>query len=290
MVSSSTKEMGPVTKFGIVTALTFCQKAEEAILKHAEHTHAFEEFNAALPANLTDEWLKMVTTWETAVLERDSSKPNPFAATVQILEISENAVQLELAEEEAVQLQDNLTAVPHNDVSPSRLIVQGLELEDHQHILHNDTKALAEHEGGDDPPSTTNIDLLLPSSLIQKSQCDVKFLDYEWQLCYAQANGALHEIHHAIITCLQMYKSKDILVCGQCMHTQSLALIAKVSAHIDSAHEKYNIVHDALIVLGHHFAKVGWESELQPLMDMDLHGITAEEDDTSKGRQIMSWI
>ncbi|KAG6846389.1 hypothetical protein C0991_003509, partial [Blastosporella zonata] len=72
----------------------------------------------------TAEWSRLIEAWE-----RDGNQPNPFAANVQ--KISENAVRLEMAEEDAAQLRENLTTTIHKDVSPSQLIAQGLELEDH---------------------------------------------------------------------------------------------------------------------------------------------------------------
>ncbi|KAG6835455.1 hypothetical protein H0H93_001323 [Arthromyces matolae] len=138
-IASSTKEMGPGSRrdtlddhFGdynwrkiITIETTFLTKAKEAIEKREEHQDAFRAFNGALPVDDTNHWLGMVRAWE-----KDRANVNPFAAKVE--KISEAAVRLELAEEEASELRENLTTTIHDDVSPSRLIAQGLELEDHQ--------------------------------------------------------------------------------------------------------------------------------------------------------------
>ncbi|KAG6835885.1 hypothetical protein H0H93_013691 [Arthromyces matolae] len=151
-ISSSTKEMGPGSRrdtlddhFGdynwrkvISIAATFLRKGEEAIVSHQEHTDAFDEFSAALPTEDVAKWTQLVELWE-----KDNSNFNPFAATIQ--KISENAVRLELAEEDAAQLKENVTNVLHDDVPPSRLIAQGLELEDHQHALQVDIEALGKN-------------------------------------------------------------------------------------------------------------------------------------------------
>ncbi|KAG6913400.1 hypothetical protein DXG01_007085 [Tephrocybe rancida] len=60
-------------------------------------------------------------------------------------DITENAVSMDLAKEDEAELHDDLTAIIHDDVLPGRLIAQGLELEDHQHVLHCDAAALGPH-------------------------------------------------------------------------------------------------------------------------------------------------
>ncbi|KAG6877691.1 hypothetical protein C0992_009434 [Termitomyces sp. T32_za158] len=151
-ISTSTKEMGPGSRRDtlddhfsdynwrkIVTlASTFCRKVEEAVTHRAEHTLAFEEFSAALPKNDINEWRGLVEAWE-----EDGKKVNPFAASVQ--KISESSVRLELAQEDEAQLKEKMTVALHDDVPPSRLIAQGLELEDHQRVLCIDTNALGPH-------------------------------------------------------------------------------------------------------------------------------------------------
>ncbi|KAG6819307.1 hypothetical protein H0H93_013170 [Arthromyces matolae] len=151
-VANSTKEMGPGSRrdtlddhFGdynwrkiITMATMFRTKVQEAIAKREEHQDAYQAFHGALPAADTDQWLIMVEAWE-----KDRSNTNPFAAKVE--RISESAVRLELAEEDAVDLRESLTASIHDDVSPSRLIAQGLELEDHQRVLRRDMEELGPH-------------------------------------------------------------------------------------------------------------------------------------------------
>ncbi|KAF8055893.1 hypothetical protein FPV67DRAFT_1679300 [Lyophyllum atratum] len=151
-VANSTKEMGPGSRrdtlddhFGdynwrkvITLASSLLRKLKEAISERAEHVSAFTHFDAALPENDTTEWTRLVQLWES-----DGNNPNPFAAKVQ--KITENAVRLELASEEEASLREDLTSMIHDDVSPSRLIAQGLELEDHQRILLRDTKSLGQH-------------------------------------------------------------------------------------------------------------------------------------------------
>ncbi|KAF8065986.1 hypothetical protein FPV67DRAFT_1692449 [Lyophyllum atratum] len=209
-VATSTKEMGPGSRCDTLDdhfASTLLRKITEATTKRAEQVTAFELFDTALPAEETSAWTRMVQAWEA-----DGRKANPYATTIQ--KITETAVCLELAAEEEAALREDLTSEIHDDVKPSRLIAQGLEIEDHQRILLIDSKALgphatdlqrskvierctrlwhkikawtsiqqlyipglasiharAEREGGDEPVSAVNIDLLLPSKLA--IPCDI---------------------------------------------------------------------------------------------------------------------
>lgn len=148
-------------------------------------------------------------------------------------------------------------------------------------------RSRAEQDGGDEAVSAINVELLLPSKLIGRAPCDIKFMDYEWRLRYAQAHTALHDIRRAILLRSQMFKTKDNIVRGQRMHTRSLALIASVLSRITAAAQKYWIVCDALIALN---LRTGWEDELKVLNDADLRGLTAGEDGSSEGHRTMSWI
>ncbi|KAG5633865.1 hypothetical protein H0H81_004693, partial [Sphagnurus paluster] len=85
---------------------------------------AFEAFDAALPTEDTKTWTDLIQMWE-----KGGTKFNLFATKFK--SITENAVRLKLACEEQVQLTENLTHTLHKDVSPTLMIAQGLELEDH---------------------------------------------------------------------------------------------------------------------------------------------------------------
>ncbi|KAG6808347.1 hypothetical protein H0H92_004412 [Tricholoma furcatifolium] len=151
-VANSTKEMGPGSRrdtlddhFGdynwrkiMILASTFSRKVREAIKCCEEHVQAFEVFDMALPAEDTAEWTRIVQAWEA-----DGTNPNPFQTTFET--ISESRVRLELAQEDEAELREHLTAAIHEDVPPSRLIAQGIELEDQKVILLRDTRALGPH-------------------------------------------------------------------------------------------------------------------------------------------------
>ncbi|KAF8884033.1 hypothetical protein BD779DRAFT_1538459 [Infundibulicybe gibba] len=148
--TSSTKEMGPGSRrdtlddhFGDynwrkVSSLgtSILRKSIEAVAACKEHIAAFEAFSAALPAENVALWARAVREWES-----DRTRPNPFQSTPRT--VSESRVRLELAEEEEADQRKHNTAVVHNDIPPSVLIAQGLELEDMQQRMKEDIHSLS---------------------------------------------------------------------------------------------------------------------------------------------------
>ncbi|KAG6914351.1 hypothetical protein DXG01_000902 [Tephrocybe rancida] len=329
-VASSTEEMGPGARRDtlddhfadynwrkiISLPSTFLRKAVEAIKQREEQVTNFLEFDSAFPEEDARAWTSMVQAWEA-----DPSQPNPFVATV--AKITENAICLELALEDEARLREDLTSVIHDDVPPSRLIAQGLELEDHQRLLRLEIKGLGAHSTslqrskaversnrlfwkieawmtslhlaeeqlvGDDHIPTADVSLYLPSAILGKAACDPKLQDIEWRLCYAQAHETLHDIRRAILLRSQMYKTKNILVRGQAMNTRSQALIKTVTDRIDNGIAKYNEIRQALVTLSTVLDKGGWASVLRELTPIDVVGIMAVEDHRAEGSRTISWI
>ncbi|KAF9470197.1 hypothetical protein BDN70DRAFT_821646, partial [Pholiota conissans] len=152
-IAMSTREMGPGSRrdtlddhFGdrnwrkIATlSSTFVRKAKEALAGREEHVAAFLEFDAALPAASTQKWTKLCQAWE----KDRKNAPNPF--TVPKLHMSNKEVRLRLAQEDAEALAAGKTIMVQEDMSPSVLIYQGLEIEDLQRKLAFDTHALGTH-------------------------------------------------------------------------------------------------------------------------------------------------
>ncbi|KAG6851998.1 hypothetical protein C0991_004317, partial [Blastosporella zonata] len=153
-------------------------------------------------------------------------------------------------------------------------------------------RARDDRAGSDELPSTTNVNLYLPSALLSQglTTCDIKFVEYEFRVRYAQAHGVLHTIRRGVLLRSQMWKSKDKLIRGQHLHTRSHALIMNATSRITAAAQKYKEIRAALVILGAHLGKVGWDLELQAMTEEDTRGITANEDDLSEGRRSVSWI
>ncbi|KAG2067632.1 hypothetical protein BDR04DRAFT_1120350 [Suillus decipiens] len=130
-VASSTKEMGPGScqdtlndHFGdwswkIIMVL--------AVKWKKEHGEALAELENTIQPTLIIQWRKEVEAWE-----EDNSNSNPFES------ITQAAVWLQLAELEAHELQAGTNVSLHTDVSPSRLITTGIDLQDQQQCLKMD--------------------------------------------------------------------------------------------------------------------------------------------------------
>ncbi|KDQ23596.1 hypothetical protein PLEOSDRAFT_1048381, partial [Pleurotus ostreatus PC15] len=148
-VSSSTKEMGPGSRrdtlddhFGdynwrkvISMNLTLLRKIQEAVPMRSEHVSAFLQFSRSLPVDTVNAFCKMVWEWEAG-----RSTINPYET--KLATESQSKVRLALAQEDAAAIARDEALNVHTTVSPSVLIHQGIELEDQQARLANDSKAL----------------------------------------------------------------------------------------------------------------------------------------------------
>ncbi|KAG2114604.1 uncharacterized protein F5147DRAFT_743818 [Suillus discolor] len=139
-VAMSTKEMGPGSRqdtlddhFGDwnwkkITALgrTLLRKIRNTIKWKKEHEEGLAELERTIQPTLVLQWRKEVEAWE-----EDNSQPN-------LIPITQAAVHLQLAELEAHELQAGINVSLHTDISPSRLITAGIDLQDQQQHLKTD--------------------------------------------------------------------------------------------------------------------------------------------------------
>jgi hypothetical protein len=101
----------------ISLAITFLCKVKEAVPAKDEHVSAFEEFSAVLPAESVREW--------TAI----HSHHFMWSLILWYTAISEHRVRLQLADEDKAELESGRSIILHNNVMPSMLVTQGIELE-----------------------------------------------------------------------------------------------------------------------------------------------------------------
>ncbi|GBE87387.1 hypothetical protein SCP_1100620 [Sparassis crispa] len=91
------------------------------------------------PVLLQLQWLLVVETWE-----KDPSKPNPFVVTRPAM--TQASVHLQLVNEEAVELENGeQCGVLRDLISPSVIIMVGIELQEQQYRLRQDTEGLGAH-------------------------------------------------------------------------------------------------------------------------------------------------
>ncbi|KAK0496159.1 hypothetical protein EDD18DRAFT_1075053, partial [Armillaria luteobubalina] len=150
-LANSTKEMGPGSHqdtlddhFGdynwrkiIIMAQVICAKYTEAFNTRTQQVAKFIGYEDAFQEKHSEaiiQWRVMVLAWE-----QDRKKPNPFAPSLR--PVTENAVRLELAREEKKETNFEI----RHDVSPSKFIAQGLQLEEAQVRLLADMNGLGQH-------------------------------------------------------------------------------------------------------------------------------------------------
>ncbi|KAG1746445.1 hypothetical protein EDB19DRAFT_1894208 [Suillus lakei] len=330
-VATSTREMGPGSrrdtlddhfndwnwKKVCLMGKTLARKLKAAFPEHIEHTRNLCDFEAALDSSQLACWKEDIEAWES-----DRSKPNPFE--LKVTTVSQASVRLALSKAEADELERGTSMSLHDDISPSMLISSGLELEDQhkkigQHATDSQHSTLWQRinslrrridtwshvqllympcvsrlRSSDDiaaEPKVYKISLLLPSAIPSGLPCEVRLLNYEWDLRKAQANDALHDIRHVLNMKYHLYKHKDAFVRGQRANTRATGIIDNVDNRIDALAAKYNAARNALVKLASRLQKDDdWKLTFKPL-DRAKDAVPLRQDDgTSIGQQTVSWI
>ncbi|KAG1790740.1 hypothetical protein EV424DRAFT_1476101 [Suillus variegatus] len=324
-VATSTKEMGPGSRrdtlddhFGdwnwkkiMVLGRTLLRKISDAVKWKKEHGDGLAELERTIQPMLILQWRKEVEAWE-----EDGSQRNPFE--------SRYALRLQLAELEADELQAGTNVSLHTDISPTRLITTGIDLQDQQQRLKTDMANASLHPM--DKQKTTmqtrvtalqrrldawarvqelympivsqfrqrsseagpeSFKLWLPSELQPTVSCDKKLAAHEWDLRHAQALDALNEVRSHLRLRSHMYIYKDRHVRGQAASTRAQALIEGVEMRKRASVDKYRRARNALLALGYRLDKSGWDISLPPLLDSDVRPMGDME---RQGTGTISWI
>ena len=151
-------------------------------------------------------------------------------------------------------------------------------------------RAAADQEGGGKPSAVHDIELYLPSRIHSVVHCDILFLQYEWELRYAQAHSTLNDLRSLLLMESMMSKSKKRHSRGQRQQTRSINLLKRVRTRVEAAAAKYRQIRISLQALAgplHHFK---WSDVLRVLEDDDMATLTSLDNDTSEGRKKLRWI
>lgn len=127
----------------LLLAATFLRKIRDAVPARAEHVSHFDELTSALPPASVLKWTSEVEAWEA-----DNTLTNPFVIEfagklslsdcdfgcllimiVSLLEMSQQAVKLAMAVEEAEEMRQGQGITVHVSISASVLISTGMDLE-----------------------------------------------------------------------------------------------------------------------------------------------------------------
>lgn len=132
--------------------------------------------------------------------------------------------------------------------------------------------------------------LLLPSSDLALVSCDALLIDCELRLRQAQAHDALEALRRHLRLRGHLYSFKDRFVRGQRPNTRARGIIYNVQKKVLADVACYRIAHRALETLSTVTGNRTWQSELRPLHDEDVRGMTEGLFTESEGRRTMSWI
>ncbi|KIK34338.1 hypothetical protein CY34DRAFT_98209 [Suillus luteus UH-Slu-Lm8-n1] len=338
-VASSTKEMGPGARrdtlddfFGDwnwrkITNLrhTMLRKMKDALPELSEHEAALDD----LEEGLKEEYSEALSRWkeEVEAWERDPSQPNPYERSVERITLA--SVRLELAKEEASEIETDGSRALHEDCSPSTLISSGLELEEQQRRLTVDKAALGIHatdtqvgrllqrsnslqrrieswvkvqelyipmvaalrrDKSNDVITPESFQLLLPSQVGGIATYDLKFQTIEWKLRYAQAHDALRALRSNLRAQTAVLKHKDRNLRGQGANTRARNTLKGIDGRIEAASSRYQDARKALVVLAPLVKETGWQSSLRPLNREDIRGMSDLLWGQTEGRRKLSWI
>ncbi|KAG2093898.1 uncharacterized protein F5147DRAFT_747869 [Suillus discolor] len=298
-VATSTKEMGPgarrdtldnnfgdwnwkkVTTFSHV----LLHKLKESVRSAKIHGDELAELQSTIDDVSLNAWKSEVEAWED-----DSSQPNPFES--RIAPMTQMTVRLQLAENEAHDLQAGINVSLHDEVSLFILISTGLDLEDQQRRLCADATTLGVHatEIQKAKICTRSNALLRKIELWTTIQTlympTVSLLRSASELTREASNNADRPEN------LLLWLPSSLGTEYSCdRKLQELEWdLCFAQAHDALNKLKYDMAHAALIVLGPILGKVAWEGKLRVLHVADLRTLGDIGPGQSEGTRDISWI
>ncbi|KAK0431313.1 hypothetical protein EV421DRAFT_1893382 [Armillaria borealis] len=296
-LASSTKEMGPGSHrdtlddhFGdynwrkiIILHTSFLVEhmkvanawSQADTLSCLEHVTEFISYEEALKADHSasvELWKQMVLQWE-----QDQTQPNPFLPRLR--SVTETAVCLELArEEKSVSLVEI-----HHDISPSKFIAQGLQLEEAQVQLQDDMNILGSH--------TTD----LQRSKVQTQANHIGRKIDAWidiQKVYMPRTTLLwvrDDDHCPADT--EVHPSKiPLYLPSAALKLNAVNPTTQITTKIAADVAWYQRIYAALDTVLTKSNRFEWQGVLFPLKDGDVHGLDQYNESISEGHCNLSWI
>ncbi|KAF9064828.1 hypothetical protein BDP27DRAFT_1425414 [Rhodocollybia butyracea] len=315
VLAGSTKRMGPGLRWDTMDnhfgdhnwrKATSMVRGNEVLKKHSGAVITFEGMSEGIADYTVKEWLKMVLDWE-----EDSTKPNPFVATVWPL--TYHKVRLDLAKKDEQRARD-MPRLVDIAISPLQLIVQGLELgeqqrcykwdsthlESHatplqqtkirewsatlrrridawfqaQHFHMPAARILRNHIVSSTAGSVSDIPLLLPSAVMRGGgPCSVELLEIEWKLRASQGLDELENLRKYLLSRTAIIKHKLNYGHGQYDGLRSAKAIETVNAKINACAARYRLHRMVLIQAAPLLRLSGTEMVFKELEDKDIRGI-----------------
>ncbi|KAG1737598.1 hypothetical protein EDD22DRAFT_852172 [Suillus occidentalis] len=324
-VASSTKEMGPgarrdtlndhfsdwnwkkVTGLGECFSLSIFANIREAVTVEKEHHLALWELEDSI--NESNAGTASLTAWRAEIesWEKDHSQRNPFQSRVEVM--TQAAVQLELAQRDAKELEEGSAISLHAKVTCSILISAGIDLEDAQRHLQVDSSMLGQHSTDIQKTKILTrrnalqrcldawtdiqrlympavLNLQISASLPTQSSGD------DSSCPVPDPNSGKAEDFQLLLPseiCDILYQFKVQHLHSQGPNTHARKTLDTVEEHLTLSHAKYASTREALVSLACHLDRIGWEHKLQPLKKAHLRPI-GDFGQQTQGTAIMSWI
>ncbi|KAF9492528.1 hypothetical protein BDN71DRAFT_1483780 [Pleurotus eryngii] len=292
-VASSTKEMGPGSQrdmlddhFGnynwqkvISLHASLLKRIQEAGAMRSEHVENFLTLSDSLPPATVRDFTSSIQHWEAGMIQ-----DNPYESKTEA--ISAAKIRLQLAEEDAAEIQRDEALPRHDTISPSVLIAQGLELEDQKARLKVDMQSIGSH--------STDIQ----RTCMTERHNHLKHQIIAWQ--------GVQELYMPAITLYRLradasgieLEEMELMLPSDAAATfridptlADVTLIKNVQSRIDFSANKYRTNWRSLVALSMLLNKQDWKLKLQQLNDKDVCGLQEGEDaSASEGRHTLSWI
>ncbi|EMD32307.1 hypothetical protein CERSUDRAFT_68868 [Gelatoporia subvermispora B] len=314
-LASSTREMGPGSRRDLIDdafadynwrkicrmAVTFLRKIKEAERERRTQVTEFDELSATIPTSLLEQWTTNVVALE---------------------EHSVATVRLQLTAEDEVAAADSTAVTLIADISASRLLSIGFELEESQRRLREAIAKLGAHstdlqrakikeqqnalqrrldawvqiqavymlfvpklrqEAQVSTPEKAQ--LFMPSQIPAPYVCGIDVLQYEWRLHFAQAFKILDDLRRHLRLRTSLRKLKEHFARGVRTTMRALGVVAKAKEHIKGDSTQYHAARSALEALASRLqVQPGWDDE-------DVREMQSDPDSgVSEGRRSLSWI
>ncbi|KAJ3904464.1 hypothetical protein F5879DRAFT_922255 [Lentinula edodes] len=325
-LAGSSKKMGPGGRWDmmddhwndrnhrkqITIALAMFNKAVHAAEQRTAHVIAYEELCESLNQDQMKKWRSEIRAWDD-----DHSKQNPYVSSVRPLQLGQ--IRLELAKEDAaLARQSTIHSKPGllKQMTPTALVIQGLELEEQQRRLIFDHTALGNHptllQLAKIVERSTNLRsrihawigvqaLYMPRTTLLRAEyvnqssetCNVRLIDIEWRLRFAAAHDEVEKIRKSLLSRTSVINYKRDYGHGQRQGTRSAAVMDTLDNNINACAARYRIHHDMLLKYGATLGKnSSWMDSLRPLKQKDLRQPDGRLEDKIDGRGAgyVSWI
>ncbi|KAL6299003.1 hypothetical protein BKA93DRAFT_820101 [Sparassis latifolia] len=272
--SSSTKKMGPSSQCDFLDDVFADYNWRKLPCfwppERNNQVFAFAELNDAVTQEDRDTWRTVVESWE-----KDPSKPNPFVVTRPAM--TQASVHLQLANEEAVELENSEQCGMLCDlVSPSVMIMVGIELQeqhdawaDMQQLFMPSTVALRTRTAAAAVKEVPvqEMALYLPSESPSGTPCNSRIQRYELRLRF-----------------------KDRFVHGQRYLTRAKTVIGHTQDKVNTDAACYRCAYKAIISLSTLLNEPLMLHDLCLLQDEDVRGMTEGMQGETQSCKTLSWI